>query len=61
MNELWKMQKEINENNNTQFGLIVKQFDGIITIIEDHEKIIGEMVEHIEKLEKEISELKSNR
>ena len=61
MDELWKMQKEINNNNNMQISLIIKQLDTLISIIEDHEKDMIKMVEHINNLEKEVSELKSNR
>lgn len=61
MDELWKIQKEINNNNNMQISLIIKQLDTLISIIEDHEKDMIKMVEHINNLEKEVSELKSNR
>lgn len=61
MNELWKMQKEINDNVSTQFDLVIKQISTLIDIIEDHENDMEKMAEHINKLEKEISELKSNR
>lgn len=61
MNELWKMQQGINDNVNTQFDLVIKQISVLIDIIEDHENDMEKMAEHINKLEKEISELKSNR
>lgn len=61
MNELWKMQHEINENTNYQIGLLIDQIGRLINIIEDHEKDMEKMVEHINNLTKEVEELKSNR
>lgn len=56
--ELWRMQKTFNENIQYQMGLVTKQFDSMIKIIEDQEKDMNMMAEEIIRLNKEISELK---
>ena len=61
MSPLWTVQKEINENTKLQMDMMIKQIGLLVGIIEDHEKDMERMAEHINNLEKEISELKSNR
>lgn len=61
MDGLWEVQKVINENNNAQMGMMIEQLRMMIGIIEDHEKDMEKMAEHINELEKEISELKNGR
>ena len=57
-NELWNSQKLINENNQEQMRIIVLQLDNLIAILEDHEKDMNNMAEEINRLNKELSELK---
>lgn len=61
MNPLWESQKIINENVNLQMGLLIKQLNTIISVLEDHEKDMKNMADEINRLNKELSELKGER
>ena len=55
---LWESQKEINEVMGMQVTLLITQVDNLINILEDHEKDMVRMAEEINRLNKELSELK---
>lgn len=61
MNPLWESQKIINENTNMQMSLMIQQLNIIISVIEDHENDMKCMADEINRLNKELSELKGER
>ena len=55
---LWESQQKINEVTRMQITLLITQIDNLIGILEDHEKDMVKMAEEINRLNKELSELK---